>query len=100
VPSVTGGIYIPVRGWGDKPAERGIEIKPMLVSDVLERTEWLELLRDLVAAAKIKLRVGGNPPERCVAQRTLRTSDELPGGVPFKIAGGHRPPAQCYRVSS
>jgi NADPH:quinone reductase-like Zn-dependent oxidoreductase len=52
-----GGIYIPVRGWGDQPAERGIEIKPMRVSDVLERTEWLELLRDLVAAAKIKLRV-------------------------------------------
>src|SRR6201984_3101292 len=51
------GIYIPVRGWGDKPAERGIEIKPMRVSDVLERTEWLALLRALVAAAKIKLRV-------------------------------------------
>jgi NADPH:quinone reductase-like Zn-dependent oxidoreductase len=39
-----GGIYIPVRGWGDKPAERGIEIRRLLVSDVLERTEWLELL--------------------------------------------------------
>jgi NADPH:quinone reductase len=23
-----GGIYIPVRGWGDNPAERGIKIKP------------------------------------------------------------------------
>src|SRR5258708_22454607 len=23
-----GGIYIPARGWGDKPAERGIKIKP------------------------------------------------------------------------
>ena len=52
-----GGIYIPVRGWGDKPAERGIKIKPMLVSDVLERTEWLELLRNMVAAGEIKLRV-------------------------------------------
>jgi NADPH:quinone reductase len=49
------GIYIPVRGWGDKPAGWGIEIKPMRVSNVLERTEWLELLRDLVAAEKIKL---------------------------------------------
>jgi CMP-2-keto-3-deoxyoctulosonic acid synthetase len=38
----------------------------MLVSDVLERTEWLELLRDLVAAAKIKLRVAGEyAPGRC-----------------------------------
>jgi NADPH:quinone reductase-like Zn-dependent oxidoreductase len=51
-----GGIYIPVRGWGDKPAERGIEVKPMTVSDVLERTEWLELLRNMVATGEIKLR--------------------------------------------
>src|SRR5271165_2790949 len=51
-----GGIYIPVRGWGDKPAERGIKIKPMMVSDVLERTEWLELLRNMVTAGEIKLR--------------------------------------------
>jgi len=55
-----GGTYIPVRGWGDKPAERGIEIRRLLVSDVLERTEWLELLRDMVAAGEIKLlRVAG-----------------------------------------
>jgi NADPH:quinone reductase len=73
------GIYIPVRGWGDKPAERGIEIKPMRVSDVLERTEWLELLRDLVAAAKIKLRVVREyaPEQTADAQRAL-------------VAGGHR----------
>jgi len=73
------GIYIPVRGWGDKPAERGIEIKPMSVSDVLERTEWLELLRDLVAAAKIKLRVVREyaPEQTADAQRAL-------------VAGGHR----------
>jgi NADPH:quinone reductase-like Zn-dependent oxidoreductase len=51
-----GGIYIPVRGWGDKPAERGIKIKPMMVSGVLERTEWLELLHNMVAAGEIKLR--------------------------------------------
>jgi D-arabinose 1-dehydrogenase-like Zn-dependent alcohol dehydrogenase len=50
------GIYIPVRGWGGKPAERRIKIKPMMVSDVLERTEWLELLRCMVTATEIKLR--------------------------------------------
>jgi NADPH:quinone reductase-like Zn-dependent oxidoreductase len=50
------GIYIPVRGWGDKPAERGIQIRPMTVSSVLERTEWLELLRNMVATGEIKLR--------------------------------------------
>ena len=68
-----GGVYIPVRGWGDKPGEREIRIKPVFVSQVLERTEWLELLRDMVAAAEIKLRVAGEyPPERIAdAQRAL-----------------------------
>jgi NADPH:quinone reductase-like Zn-dependent oxidoreductase len=68
-----GGIYIPVRGWGDKPAERGIKIKPMTVSDVLERTEWLELLRNMVAAGEIKLRVVEEyaPTKAADAQRAL-----------------------------
>jgi NADPH2:quinone reductase len=67
------GIYIPVRGWGDKPSERGIKIKPVFVSEVLERTEWLEMLRDVVAAKQIKLRVAGEyTPERVAdAQRAL-----------------------------
>lgn len=67
------GVYIPVRGWGDKPSEREIKIKPVFVSEVLERTEWLELLRDMVAAAQIKLRVAGEyAPERIAdAQRAL-----------------------------
>jgi NADPH:quinone reductase len=67
------GVYIPVRGWGDKPSERGIKIKPVFVSEVLERTEWLELLRDMVAAGEIRLRVAGEyAPERVAdAQRAL-----------------------------
>jgi NADPH:quinone reductase-like Zn-dependent oxidoreductase len=68
-----GGIYIPVRGWGDKPAERGIKIKPMTVSGVLERTEWLELLRKMVATGEIKLRVVEEyaPTKAADAQRAL-----------------------------
>jgi NADPH:quinone reductase-like Zn-dependent oxidoreductase len=68
-----GGIYISVRSWGDKPAERGIKIKPMMVSDVLERTEWLELLRDMVAAGQIKLRAVEEyaPTKAADAQRAL-----------------------------
>jgi NADPH2:quinone reductase len=68
-----GGVYIPVRGWADKPSKRGIRIKPVFVSEVLERTEWLELLRDLVAAAQIKLRVAGEyaPEQVADAQRAL-----------------------------
>jgi NADPH:quinone reductase-like Zn-dependent oxidoreductase len=68
-----GGIYIPVRGWGDRSAERGIEIKPMMVGDVLERTEWLELLRNMVAAGEIKLRAVEKyaPTKAADAQRAL-----------------------------
>lgn len=68
-----GGIYIPVRGWGDKPSERGIEIKPVFVYEVFGRTEWLELLRDMVAAGQLKLRVAGEyaPEQTADAQRAL-----------------------------
>ena len=71
-----GGIYIPVRGWGDEPAERGIKIKPMMVSGVLERTEWLELLRNMVAAEEIELRVVEEyaPTKAADAQRALACS--------------------------
>jgi NADPH2:quinone reductase len=77
-----GGIYIPVRGWGDKPAERGIKIKPMTVSGVLERTEWLELLRNMVAAGEIKLRVVDEyaPTKAADAQRALEAGS--PRGRP------------------
>ena len=68
-----GGIYIPVRGWGDKPSERGIEIKPVFVTQALQRTEWLELLRDMVATAQIKLCVAGEyaPEQTADAQRAV-----------------------------
>lgn len=67
------GVYIPVRGWGDTPAERGIRIRPVWVSKVLERTELLELLRQLAEIGAVKLRVTGEyPPERVAdAQRAL-----------------------------
>ncbi len=54
-----GGTYLPVRGWGDTPAEREIAVKPVFVYAALERTEWLELLRDAVEAGDIQLRVTG-----------------------------------------
>jgi len=67
-----GGVYIPVRGW-DKPSERGIAVKPVFVTKALERTEWLELLREMVAAAQIKLRVVGEyaPEQTADAQRAV-----------------------------
>jgi NADPH2:quinone reductase len=68
-----GGVYIPVRGWKGAPSERGIEIKPIFVNTVLDRTDWLEELRDMVLTGEIKLRVTGEyPPEQTGdAQRAL-----------------------------
>jgi NADPH2:quinone reductase len=67
------GIYIPVRGWKDQPSERGIEIRPIFVDTVLEPTEWLELLRNMVANGEIKLRVTGEyaPEQTADAQRAI-----------------------------
>ena len=74
------GVYIPVRGWGDKPAERGIRIKPVFVFEVLERTEWLEQLRDLVTAGEIKLRVAGEyAPERVADSHRALEAGRLRG---------------------
>jgi NADPH2:quinone reductase len=68
-----GGVYIPLRGWKDQPSERGIQIKPFFVSSVLDRTEWLDALAEMVVAGKIKLRVTGEyPPEKIgEAQRAV-----------------------------
>lgn len=68
-----GGVYLPVRGWNDKPVDPRIRIAPVFVVEVLERTEWLEQLRDMVAAGEIRLRVTGEySPEHVVdAQQAL-----------------------------
>src|SRR3984957_2970756 len=50
-----GGAYVPVRGWDDSPSERGIRILPVLVTAALERTEWLNELRDLASNGTITL---------------------------------------------
>ena len=60
-----GGAYVPVRGWDASPAERDIRILPVMVTNALTRTDWLNELRDLASNGAIKLRVAGEyPPER------------------------------------
>ena len=54
-----GGAIAVVRGWDGRPMPRGIVVHAVMVSDVLERTEWLEQLRDLASKGDIKLRVAG-----------------------------------------
>ncbi len=68
-----GGAIAVVRGWDDSPAERRIEVHPVLVRTVLERTDWLDELRALASDGTLALRVAGEyPPERAAdAQRAM-----------------------------
>ena len=73
-----GGVYLSVRRWRERPVEHGIVVKPVLVYDVFERTEWLEELRHLTEAGKIVPRVAGEyPPEQTGAAHAVQEA----GGV-------------------
>lgn len=75
-----GGAYLPVRGWDDGPSERGIRILPVLVTDVLDRTEWLSELRDLASSGAITLRVAAEyPPERAAEAHRAMEAGGLRG---------------------
>ncbi|MCW8087546.1 quinone oxidoreductase family protein [Sabulicella glaciei] len=68
-----GGVCVSVRRWDDAPSERGIQVKLVWAGEVLERTEWLEQLRDMAESGVIKLRVTGEyaPEQVADAQRAL-----------------------------
>jgi NADPH:quinone reductase-like Zn-dependent oxidoreductase len=69
-----GGGLVVVRGWDESAAaERGITVHPVWVREVLERTDWLEQLRELASRGRLTLRVAGEyPPERAgEAQRAM-----------------------------
>jgi ATPase subunit of ABC transporter with duplicated ATPase domains len=80
-----GGVLVPVRGWEHGEPERGIQIRPVLVSTVLERTDWLEQLRELASRHTIQLRVAAvYPPEKAAdAQRAMQAGG-LRGRAVFK----------------
>ena len=60
-----GGTMVVVRGWEPEETERDIQVKQVFVAQALERTDWLEELRDLAGEGDLQLRVCGEyPPER------------------------------------
>jgi len=61
-----GGGIVFVRGWdGEEVEDRDVHVHPVMVFQVLERTDWLEELRRLASAGRLRLRVAGEyPPER------------------------------------
>lgn len=60
-----GGVLVPVRGWSHGEPERGIDVRPVLVWEVVGRTDWLHELRELASKGRLQLRVAATyPPER------------------------------------
>jgi NADPH:quinone reductase len=75
-----GGAMAVVRGWDRGPAERGIRIESVLVRNVLERTDWLEHLRELASLGRITLRVAAEyAPEQVAAAQRLTVAGGLRG---------------------
>jgi NADPH:quinone reductase-like Zn-dependent oxidoreductase len=76
-----GGQIVFVRGWdGEEVEDRGVRVHPVFVGQVLERTDWLEDLRALASAGKLKLRVAGEyPPERAAEAHRVMDAGGLRG---------------------
>jgi NADPH:quinone reductase len=77
-----GGAIAVVRGWPeDEPApERGIDVRAVWVRTVLERTDWLELLRERASDGRLALRVAGEyPPEEAARAHAAMEAGGLRG---------------------
>jgi NADPH:quinone reductase len=75
-----GGAMAVVRGWDDSPGDRGIDVRPVWVRTVLDRTDWLEHLRDGAATGRLRLRVAGEyPPERAADAHAVMDAGGLRG---------------------
>ncbi len=77
-----GGGMVVVRGWDGSEPERDIQIHPVMVSEVLDRTDWLEELRQIAGDGGIQLRVVGEyPPERVAEAQQVMDAGGLRGRV-------------------
>ena len=77
-----GGVLVPVRGWSHGDSERGIDIRPVLVRNAVERTDWLHELRGLAARGRLPLRpLDAYPPERAAEAHRAMDAGGLRGRV-------------------
>lgn len=75
-----GGAMVVVRGWKPEHTERGIEVKQVGVGTVLDRTDWLEQLRQLASEGRLQLRVAAEyPPEQAAEAQRLMDAGGLRG---------------------
>ncbi|MFT7841644.1 NADP-dependent oxidoreductase [Saccharothrix sp. BKS2] len=81
-----GGGVVVVRGWRPEGTERGITVHRVMVVEVLERTDWLEELRDLASAGGLRLRVAGEyPPEEAAEAYRVMDAGGLRGRVVIRF---------------
>jgi NADPH2:quinone reductase len=75
-----GGAMAVIRGWKPDSTERGIVVKQVMVSEVLERTAWLEHLRELASDGRLALRVAQTfTPEQVGEAQELMDAGGLRG---------------------
>lgn len=75
-----GGQIVVVRGWDESVPERGIQVRPVMVREALERTDWLEELRQLSSAGTLRLRVSDTfRPEQAGEAQQLMEAGGLRG---------------------
>jgi NADPH:quinone reductase-like Zn-dependent oxidoreductase len=74
------GVMVVVRGWKPEHTDRGIEVKQVSVGTVLDRTDWLEELRQLASDGRLQLRVAGEyPPEQAAEAQRIMDAGGLRG---------------------
>jgi NADPH:quinone reductase len=74
-----GGALGSVRTW-DADVEDGVHVKHIQVATVLQRTDWLEELRDLASRGVLRLRVAATfPPEQAADAHRLMEAGGLRG---------------------
>lgn len=75
-----GGELAVLRGWAHGRPERGITVHTVGVRSVIERTEWLEELRQLASEGVLQLRVAGTYlPEQIAEAQRVTTAGGIRG---------------------
>jgi NADPH:quinone reductase len=75
-----GATMVVVRGWEPDETPRGIEVKPVWVRTVLQRTDWLHELARLASDGRLALRVAGEyPPEEAAEAQRVTDAGGLRG---------------------
>jgi NADPH:quinone reductase-like Zn-dependent oxidoreductase len=68
-----GGLAL-LRGWHADEPERGIQAHDVRVRSVIERTEWLDEIRELASEGKLQLRVAATFPPDDIAEAHRMTA--------------------------